>query len=74
MGSLCLSQLKLQNASDIYTPNRRNWTQVKNGKFKGTWVAQSVKQPTLDFGSGHDLNGLWMEPQVGLHTDSTERA
>ena len=21
----------------------------------GTWVAQSVKQPTLDFSSGHDL-------------------
>ena len=22
---------------------------------QGAWVAQSVKRPTLDFGSGHDL-------------------
>ena len=24
-------------------------------KDKGTWVAQLVKRPILDFGSGHDL-------------------
>jgi len=23
--------------------------------LRGTWVAQSVKSPTLDFGSGHDV-------------------
>ena len=27
---------------------------------KGTWVAQLVKQPTLDFSSGHDLRILGM--------------
>ena len=27
-------------------------------KAWGAWVAQSVKCPTLDFGSGHDL-GIW---------------
>ena len=25
---------------------------------KGTWVAQSVKHLTLDFGSGHDLRAM----------------
>ena len=24
-------------------------------------MAQSVKHPTLDFGSGHDLTGLWIQ-------------
>ena len=29
------------------------------------WVAQSVKCPTLDFGSDHDLMVSEMEPRVG---------
>ena len=29
---------------------------------QGTWAAQSVKQTTLDFGSGHDLTVQSMEP------------
>ena len=29
------------------------------------WVAQWVKQPTLDFGSGHDLGILGWRPTVG---------
>ena len=29
---------------------------IKHQKWRGTtWVAQSVKWPILDFGSGHDL-------------------
>ena len=32
-------------------------------KQRGTWVAQSVKRLTLDFGSGHDLRIL----DGGLH-------
>ena len=30
----------------------------KNHIVKGTWVAQSVGHPTLDFGSDHDLRVL----------------
>ena len=26
-----------------------------------TWVAQSVKHPTLDLGSGHDLTFSWVQ-------------
>ena len=40
----------------------------------GTGVAQSVKSPTLDFGSGHDLMVREFEPRIGLGTDSTEPA
>ena len=29
---------------------------------RGTWMAQSVKCLTLDFGSGHDLRGHEIEP------------
>ena len=35
------------------------------------WVAQSVKRPTLDLGSGHDLTVPEIESHVGLCADST---
>jgi len=34
-------------------------------EMRGTWVAQSVKRPTLDFGSGHDLRILGSSPVLG---------
>ena len=39
---------------------------MKTGAERGTWVAQSVKCPTLGFGSGHDPMGGEIEPHVGL--------
>ena len=33
--------------------------------FRDTWVAQSVKRPTLDFGSGHDLMVMRSSPMSG---------
>ena len=32
----------------------------------GAWVAQLVKRPTVDLGSGHDLTVDEFEPHVGL--------
>lgn len=32
---------------------------------RGAWGAQSVKQPTLDFTSGHDLSVLGWSPMSG---------
>ena len=40
----------------------------------GAWVAQSVKHPTLNFGSGHDLTVHEIQPYVGLCADSMEPA
>ena len=40
----------------------------------GPWVALSVKCPTLDFGSGHDLTVRETEGQVGLCTNIAEPA
>ena len=37
-------------------------------------MAQSVKHPTLDFGSGHDLTVREFEPDVGICADSVEPA
>ena len=37
-------------------------------------VAQSVKHPTLDFGSDHDLMVCELEPHIGLCIDSVEPA
>ena len=42
--------------------------------FRGTWLAQSVEHPTLDFGSGHDLTVHEFKPRVRLCADSTEPA
>ena len=33
--------------------------------FRGAWVAQSVKHPTLDFGSAHDLRVPEIKPPSG---------
>ena len=40
----------------------------------GTWVAQSVKCPTLGFGSGHDLMIHEFKPHVRLCADGAEPA
>ena len=42
---------------------------------KGTeahWVAQLVKRPALDFGSGHNLAAHEFEPCIGLSAVSVE--
>ena len=31
----------------------------------GAWVAQWVKHPTLEFGSGHDLRVMRLSPPLG---------
>ena len=41
--------------------------------WRGTWVG-SIKRPTLDFDSGHDLTVLEIESHVRLHADSIEPA
>ena len=47
---------------------------VKKCKGRGAWVAQSVKHPTLNCGSGPDLTVRGIEPHVGLCADSAEPA
>ena len=37
----------------------------KNLKLRGTWVAQSLKPPTLDLGSGHELTVCEIKPLAG---------
>ena len=49
------------------------WDQENKTEW-GTWVAQSVKLPTLDFGSGHDLTVCEFEPSTGLCAHSAEPA
>ena len=46
----------------------------KRSLNSGTWVAQSVKRPLLDFGSGHDLMVQESEPRIGLFTGRVEPA
>ena len=37
-------------------------------------MAQPVRRPTLDFGSGHDLTARGFEPRIGFCTDRAEPA
>ena len=46
----------------------------KNPHFWSTWVAQSVKHPTFDFGSGHDVMVHGSESRVRLCANSGEPA
>ena len=39
---------------------------------QGAWVAQSVKRPTLDLGSGYDLLVHGIEPHIKFYADSVE--
>ena len=41
---------------------------------KGTWVAQWVKHPTLDFSSGHDLTVRGFKARIRLHAVSADPA
>ena len=43
-------------------------------KNRGTWLARSVKCPTLGFSSSHDLTVREFEPHIGLRADSVEPA
>ena len=46
----------------------RHWAKfwgLKGNRNMGTWVAQSVKHLTLDFGSGRDLRVLGWSPALG---------
>ena len=42
--------------------------------FRGTWVAQLVKLPTLNLSSGHDLTFHEFNPLIWLCADSAEPA
>ena len=48
--------------------------QIKSSKWRGVWVAQSVKCLTLNFGSGGDLMAHGIEPgnDIRLCADSLE--
>ena len=62
----------INSFSDIvHIPYRSPTSSVK---FRGAWVAQSVKRPTLGFGSGRDLTVRGIEPHVGLCADIAEPA
>ena len=75
--------LALPNSQDSHPGLRAQWPRimasslwllVKKLPFRGAWVAQSVKHPTLDFGSGHDLLVREFKPLDGLCTDSVKPA
>ena len=38
---------------------------IKSEAFRGTWVAQSVERPTVDFSSGHDPRVMGLNPISG---------
>ena len=45
--------------------NPRPRPNIKNSEHGSAWVAQWVKRPTLDFGSGHDPTVVRLSPAWG---------
>ena len=58
-------------ASSVVTVRSLNF---KIPSYRGAWVAQSVKCPTLDLGSGHNLTVCGFKPCIGLCADSPKPA
>ena len=55
-------------------PNPTTGVLIKRGKFDDDWVAQSIKCPTLELTSGHDLMVHEFKSHVGFCDDSVEPA
>lgn len=43
-----------------------HFSPIKNNKFGGTWVAESVKQPALAFRSGYNLRVVRSGSALGV--------
>ena len=61
-------------SSNATSSEKPSLTMLSKRKIRGTWVAPSVKRPTVGFGSGHDLTVRESEPSMGLCADSAEPA
>ena len=55
--SLNKQKVDVENRERDKERERARAQETRRGR--GAWVAQSVKHPILDFGSGYDLTGLW---------------
>ena len=75
--------VNVHNATELWPSSQKRlngkfyvvnvWLQLKRTqKTQGTWLAQSVKPPTLDFSSGRDVTVGEFEPHVGLCADRGE--
>ena len=42
---------------------------IEKRNMRGAWVAQPVKCPTVDFGSGRGIMVCEFEPRVGFYAD-----
>ena len=62
------------DAPQKMTPAKRKQLKKQHTGARGTWAAQSVELPTLDFGSDHDLTVCGVEPWLGLCIGSVEPA
>ena len=66
--SLCPETKQEQKDSEL---SKTSDLKKKKTKTWGTWVAQSVKHLTLDFGSGRDLKVHGIKSQGRFNTDNT---
>ena len=59
--SICLFG---KHNSNLNTKSNHYSDSCRNGLVLGSWMAQSMKHPTLDFSSGHDLTGREWSPAL----------
>ena len=71
----CLAHVGTRRCACIINELRRVSTRGQETEEKrGARVAESVKRPSLDFGSGHNLTVREFKPRTGLCPDSAEPA
>ena len=68
------THLRLTFRSPSWSCARRVIHILYNTPSRGAWMAQSVKWPTRDLGSSHDLTVCEFKPRIGLCTGSMEPA
>ena len=75
LDALYIGAAAMENRTEVHLTIRNRtiiWSRdpvsryVAKKNWRGTWVAQSVKHPTLDLRSGHDPTVCGIEPHIGL--------
>ena len=55
--------LKINKIHGMYMKTKQSCTEATKKLHRGTWAAQLVERPALDFSSGHDLRVEGLSPE-----------
>ena len=56
------ASMRADNNHELNTLSESTWVHATKEQYRGTWVAQSFKYPTLSFSSGPGLRVVRLSP------------